>query len=56
MPLSSKGQSIMRDMQREYGSKKGKQVFYAMENSKPKFRRVVKARLGKGHGIRRSDG
>jgi hypothetical protein len=32
MPLTKKGSKILRNMQREYGEKKGKQVFYASEN------------------------
>ena len=32
MPLSFKGRKIMRAMQKEYGKKKGTQVFYATEN------------------------
>lgn len=33
MPLTKKGEKILHAMQREYGSKKGKQVFYASENA-----------------------
>ncbi len=33
MPLTAKGEKIKREMEKEYGSKKGKSVFYAMENS-----------------------
>lgn len=32
MPLNKKGKKIMRSMQKQYGKKKGKQVFYASEN------------------------
>jgi hypothetical protein len=32
MPLSSKGKKIERAMTKEYGAKKGKQVFYASKN------------------------
>ena len=32
MPLTKKGRSIMTSMLKEYGSKKGKQVFYASRN------------------------
>lgn len=32
MPLTEKGQKIMSNMQRQYGAKKGKQVFYASKN------------------------
>jgi len=33
MPLTKKGKKILESMTREYGSKKGKQVFYASINS-----------------------
>ena len=33
MPLSSKGKEIMDNMKKEYGKKKGKQVFYASKNA-----------------------
>jgi hypothetical protein len=32
MPLTSKGEKIMAAMMEEYGSKKGKKVFYASQN------------------------
>lgn len=32
MPLTSKGKKIKAAMKKEYGSKKGEQVFYASEN------------------------
>lgn len=32
MPLTKKGQKIMDNMKSEYGSEKGKQVFYASRN------------------------
>ena len=32
MPLTAKGNKIMSSMQKEYGEKKGKQVFYASRN------------------------
>jgi hypothetical protein len=32
MPLSRKGRKIKRAMEKEYGEKKGKRVFYAFEN------------------------
>lgn len=32
MPLNKKGSKIMRSMKKEYGSKKGEQVFYATKN------------------------
>jgi hypothetical protein len=33
MPLNKKGKKILRMMKKEYGVEKGKQVFYASENS-----------------------
>ncbi len=33
MPLNQKGQKVLQKMKKEYGPKKGKSVFYAMENS-----------------------
>ena len=32
MPLTAKGKKIMRSMKEQYGSKKGKEVFYASQN------------------------
>jgi hypothetical protein len=32
MPLNPKGEKIKAAMQKEYGSEKGKRVFYASEN------------------------
>jgi hypothetical protein len=32
VPLTKKGRKIERAMDKEYGSKKGKQVFYASRN------------------------
>jgi hypothetical protein len=32
MPLNKKGKKILAEMQKEYGKKKGKAVFYASEN------------------------
>ena len=32
MPLTSKGRTILRSMQRKYGAKKGRSVFYASRN------------------------
>lgn len=34
MPLTTKGKKIKKAMEKEYGAKKGKKVFYASENSK----------------------
>jgi hypothetical protein len=33
MPLTKKGAKIKRAMSKTYGSKKGKQVFYASQNA-----------------------
>jgi hypothetical protein len=33
MPLTPKGQKIMANMSKEYGSEKAKRVFYASRNS-----------------------
>lgn len=33
MPLTSKGNTILDSMQKQYGEKKGKQVFYASANA-----------------------
>jgi hypothetical protein len=32
MPLTAKGQKILENMEKEYGQKKGEQVFYASRN------------------------
>lgn len=32
MPVTEKGKKIMENMKKQYGEKKGKSVFYAMEN------------------------
>lgn len=32
MPITKKGKKIKGAMEKEYGTKKGKQVFYASEN------------------------
>lgn len=41
MPLNKKGKKIMSAMKKEYGSEKGKSVFYASEN-KGTIKRVTK--------------
>jgi len=35
MPLSKTGEKVKQEVKRRYGEKKGEQVFYAMENSRP---------------------
>jgi len=42
MPLTKKGKKIMRSMKKQYGKKKGEQVFYATKN-KGKIKGVKKA-------------
>jgi hypothetical protein len=37
MPLSGIGKKVLRSMEKEYGKKKGKSVFYAMEHTNPKW-------------------
>ena len=41
MPLTPKGKKIMKSMKKQYGKKKGQQVFYASKN-KGKIKRVDK--------------
>lgn len=36
MPLSKSGKKVMKNMKKEYGSKKGEEVFYASVNKKKK--------------------
>lgn len=45
MPLNDKGKKILASMEKQYGKKKGKTVFYAMENS-GKLRGVKSLRRG----------
>jgi hypothetical protein len=45
MPLNAKGEKILASMEKQYGKKKGKTVFYAMENS-GKLKGVKKAYSG----------
>jgi len=47
MPLNKKGAKIMKAMQKEYGSKRGKSVFYASFN-KGIIKGVKKGRSKKG--------
>jgi len=41
MPLTKKGKKIMRSMKKQYGKKRGEQVFYATKN-KGKIKGVKK--------------
>lgn len=43
MPLNKKGKKIKRAMVKEYGKKKGEQVFYASENA-GKFGGITKSK------------
>jgi hypothetical protein len=45
MPLNSKGKKIKAKMEKQYGSKKGQSIFYAMENS-GKLKGITKASKG----------
>jgi len=54
MPLTEKGKKIMKSMKKEYGKKKGEQVFYASKN-KGKIKGVEKLRIG-GVGGRAKEG
>ena len=46
MPLNKKGREIKSAMEKEYGAKKGKKVFYASENS-GRIKGVTKKGKGK---------
>ncbi len=46
MPLTGKGRTILTSMMKEYGSKKGKSVFYASER-KGTIKGVAKKEKGK---------
>jgi hypothetical protein len=55
MPLTTKGRKILRHMEKEYGTEKGKSVFYAARNKgritgvdrprKPAARKSSRARV-----------
>lgn len=45
MPLNKKGKKIKAAMEKQYGPKKGKQVFYASEN-KGTIKGVTKGKKG----------
>lgn len=46
MPLTKKGKKIMMAMQKEYGAKEGKKIFYASQN-KGTIKGTHKKRKGK---------
>ena len=45
MPLTAKGRKIKASMEKQYGKKKGRSVFYATEN-KGKIKGVAKKHRG----------
>jgi hypothetical protein len=47
MPLSKVGEKVLARFEKEYGTKKGKSVFYGKENKDKKFATLVKH--GKKH-------
>ena len=47
MPLNTKGKKIMKSMKKQYGKKRGKQVFYATLNKKKIITDFCKERLNK---------
>lgn len=49
MPLTKKGRKIKSAMQKTYGAKKGKQVFYASEN-KGSIKGVSRSRKSRKKG------
>jgi hypothetical protein len=49
MPLNAKGKKILASMEKKYGKKKGKTVFYAMENS-GKLKRIKQLTKGGNTG------
>lgn len=46
MPLTKKGEKVKAAMKKQYGSKKGEQIFYATEN-KGKVKGLVKKKATK---------
>lgn len=46
MPLTKKGEKVKAAMKKQYGAKKGEQVFYATEN-KGKVKGLVKKKAAK---------
>jgi len=37
MPLTERGKKMLRILLREYGKKKGRSIFYAMEHKRPEW-------------------
>lgn len=55
MPMSPKGKKMMSSMKKQYGDKKGKQVFYAMESGMAKGGSMKPMGYSKG-GLTKSTG
>lgn len=55
MPISKyfkgHGDKVMSGMQKEYGAKKGKQVFYATANKMKSIAPSKKFKIGEKHGL-----
>lgn len=49
MPMTEKGKKIMSAMKKQYGAKKGKQVFYASKN-----KGTIKGVEGRHGGMKRN--
>lgn len=49
MPLTHAGKKIEHAMEKEYGEKKGKSVFYAKEHKSEKFKHEVCKHCGSKH-------
>ena len=50
MPLTEKGKKVMRNMRRQYGYKKGAEVFYASKNAGKIMEVEGKKGMKKQHG------
>ena len=60
MPLTEKGSKILSSMKKQYGDKKGEEVFYASQNEgtikgthRKKLEKKVSKKLGKISGKKR---
>jgi len=52
MPLTDKGKQILASMKKQYGDKKGEQVFYASINKG----KIKGAEAGKSHATKKAKG
>lgn len=41
MPLTKQGKQILRNFQKEYGAKRGREVFYAWLNKNPEYKKIM---------------